>query len=38
MFCTNCGNKQEMKKAWNVCPLCNKDKGYIKLKLNNEEN
>ena len=32
--CTNCGHEDELKKAWKTCPLCSKDQGYVKIRLN----
>jgi len=32
--CINCGHEDNMKKAWKTCPLCSKDQGYVKIKLN----
>ena len=31
--CTNCGHEDELKKAWKTCPLCSKDQGFVKIKL-----
>ena len=32
--CYNCGFEEKSKKAWQKCPLCDKNQGYIKLTLN----
>ena len=31
--CINCGHEEELKNAWKICPLCSKNKGYIKINL-----
>ena len=31
--CSNCGNEQKLKQAWQECPLCSYPQGYIEIDV-----
>lgn len=33
--CSNCGHIEENKAAWNSCPLCGMEQGYVRFNLRN---
>ena len=33
--CSNCGHIEENKSAWNCCPLCGMEQGYVRFNLRN---
>ncbi len=34
--CCGCGHEDNLKEAWEVCPLCRAEQGFVMLKINDE--
>ncbi len=37
-ICKECGHKQTLKEAWDVCPLCKSSQGFVALHIPYEKN
>lgn len=37
-ICKECGHKQTLKEAWDVCPLCKSSQGFVELHVPYEKN